>query len=224
MTEKTNTVNVYVLTIFQEMGDVFVDAVGGPDVRIADRNVHFEVLAGDPRVNPAWKDDLNRASALVILIRFMDIISMDKIKAIYKSIPDELGLPISILLFREEGESDFKMSCGACGQKLWVRDQDAGKRGRCPNCKKSFPLPAQEAHLREQLDLDETLLVSRVNKNLAACQVAVAALLSQVKRGVGGHHGEVKEKGSFDPSVLKQTTMRIQLSPGEAKPSNPPEE
>lgn len=212
MSDNANTINVHVLTIFQEMGDVFVESVGGSDVRIGDRRVHFEVLAGDPRVNPSWKDDLARAGALILLVRFMDIISMDKVKAIFRSIPPELGLPTAIVLFREEGEADFKISCGACGQKLWVRDTDAGKRGRCPNCKKSFPLPSQDEHLRSQLEIPASVLVSRVNKNMAACQVAVAALLGQVRRPGSGAPVRAATDEAFDPDILKQTTMRIQLS------------
>lgn len=215
MVENTNKVNVYVLTILEEMGEAFVESTGGQDLRIADRNVHFEVLAGDPRVNPSWQEHITQAGAIVLLVRFMDIISMDKMKAIHNSIPEELDLPISVILFREEGEADFKISCNSCGQKLWVRDQDGGKRGRCPNCKKSFDLPSQEDHLKAQLELPESVIAARVNKNIAACQVAIAALLGQVRGLAGGEPGIASDKDEFDPDVLKQTTMRIQLSSGD---------
>ena len=208
--------DVLVLCIYQEMGETFVQAAGaakpGPDADIDfdGRAVHLEVLAGDPRVNPSWEERIKDAHGLIMLVRFMDVISMDKVKAIYRSIPSDPALPLTVLLFREDGETDFKMSCAACGQKLWVRDQDVGKRGRCPNCKRAFRLPGQDEHLKAQLlvpDATPVLIVDRGNGG--SCRDAVSGLLGRLSGDIAP--GE----DSFDPNVLKQTTMRIQVSPGD---------
>jgi len=205
----TPATEILVLCVYQEMGETFLQAVkADPGSHTADLNgahVHFSILAGDPRVNPGWEESVRKASALMLLVRFMDVISMDKVKAIYRHLPADQSLPMVVVLFREEGESDFKMSCPACGQKLWVRDQDVGKRGRCPNCKRPFRLPAQEEHLKAQLLLPDAMQILVVDRgDLDSCRNSVARLLQQASAGITDK--------TFDPDVLKQTTMRIQVS------------
>jgi hypothetical protein len=202
--------------MYQEMGESFVqtldaDASGGQGrVEVGDVAVQLDVLAGDPRVNAAWEDQIGKAQGLILLVRFMDVISMDKIRAIFRSIPADLDVPMAIVLFREQGEGDFKMSCAACGQKLWVRDQDVGKRGRCPNCKRAFRLPAQDEHLKSQLLIPDAIPVVTVDHgNPTSSITAMTGLVGKM----GGELAAGKE--TFDPDVLKQTTMRIHLSTGD---------
>ena len=64
-------------------------------------------------------------------------ISLEKVKAIYTHLSAHEA-PQNVLIARADGEGDFKMSCPSCAQKLWVRDSDVDKRGRCPSCKKAF--------------------------------------------------------------------------------------
>lgn len=209
-------VDILVLCMYQEMGETFVQTVapgasgGIGNVTLNGHTVHLEVLAGDPRVNPSWEERIKKANGLILLVRFMDVISMDKVKAIYRSIPAEPPLPLSILLFREEGETDFKMSCAACGQKLWVRDQDIGKRGRCPNCKRAFRLPAQDEHLKAQLLIPDAVTVTAVDRGTPkTCRDAIATLTERLTGDI------IAGEKAFDPNVLKQTTMRIQVSSGD---------
>ena len=90
---------------------------------------------------------------------------------------------MAVILFREEGEIDFKMSCPACGQKLWVRDTDVGKRGRCPNCKKAFKLPSQAGHLKSQLMLPDAVpALTVVRGKAASCRGALASLIAYLRR------------------------------------------
>jgi predicted RNA-binding Zn-ribbon protein involved in translation (DUF1610 family) len=213
--EAGNSVDILLLCTSQEMGESFIQAVSGSpsatgQVDINQQPVQMSVLAGDPRVNPAWDETIRKARGLLMLVRFMDVISMDKVKAIFRQLPNEQPAPLVVVLFREEGESDFKISCPACGQKLWVRDSDVGKRGRCPNCKRAFRLPGQDEHLKTQLLLPDAVPVVTVDRsNRNSCRGAVGKLVERLTGDI------VPPEESFDPNVLKQTTMRIQVSPGD---------
>jgi hypothetical protein len=217
MTEKAKAKpEILILCSHQEMGDTFIQTAcpggegGAGKMELNGHTVQMAVLAGDPRVNPSWEERIAGAAGLMLLVRFMDVISMDKVKAIYRSIPADREAPMVVVLFREEGESDFKMSCAACGQKLWVRDQDVGKRGRCPNCKRAFRLPAQDEHLKAQLLIPDAISVLMVDRGSAeTCREAVKKLAE-------GFSGDlVASEEVFDPNVLKQQTMRIQVTTGD---------
>ncbi len=208
----TNQVTILALTIHEEMGEKFVkDICGSGNTKtIGYCQVAFDVLAGDPRLNAAWDETVKKANGVVILTRFLDVISLDKIKAIYRRLPAESDLAMAILIIRENDESDFKMSCPVCGQKLWVRDNDAGKRGRCPNCKKAFTLPDQTSLLRAQLALPDSIDVLRVigGKGESA-QAAIEQLLKHIQGGL------IETDFGMDQDVLKQSTIRVQINPDE---------
>lgn len=210
------SVTLLVLSVYQEMGETFFQAIGlapGGALTLRNQTVNLHILAGDPRVNPSWDETVKKANLVAILIRFMDIIALDKVKAIYRRLPRESSVPMGFLVLREEGEIDFKMSCPSCGQKLWVRDSDIGKRGRCPNCKRAFKLPSQVSHLRSQLTLPDAVpVLSVVRGNPESCRVVLGNLLDYL----GGEI--VTTGGAFDPEVLKQTTVRIQVSENETPP------
>lgn len=209
-TKDPSQTTLLALSVHQEMGESFAkDVTGGAEAaKLAGHSVAVEILSGDPRLNAAWDDSIHNADGIALLIRFMDVISMDKIKAIYRRIPSEDGTPLVTIIIRENSESDFKMSCPVCGQKLWVRDSDAGKRGRCPNCKKAFTLPDQVSHVRSQLTLPDSVPVVRVNSGQP--ESAVAAVEGLLK-AVGG--GLIEPPEDIDQAVLKQSTMRVSVSP-----------
>lgn len=207
-----NKVNVLVLCIHPEIGETFLQSVceGGSgtsgETIVENRPVHLEVLAGDPRMTPNWDETVRQADAVILLVRFLDVISLDKIRAIYRRLPSERTAPMAVVLFREEGEIDFKMSCPACGQKLWVRDTDVGKRGRCPNCKKAFKLPSQAGHLKAQLMLPDAVpAITVVRGKAASCRGAIASLLAYLKGAI------VPEAVKIDQETLKKTTVRVQV-------------
>jgi predicted RNA-binding Zn-ribbon protein involved in translation (DUF1610 family) len=206
-------VNILVLCIHSELGETFLQSVcngaigSSGDTIIENRLVHLDVLAGDPRMIPAWDEAVKKADAIAMLVRFIDVISLDKIRAIYRRIPSERAVPMSVILFREDSEIDFKMSCPACGQKLWVRDSDAGKRGRCPNCKKAFKLPSQAGHLKSQLMLPDAVLAMTVIRGKPApCRGALASLMSYLNGAI------VSRTEGLDPETLKKATVRVQIS------------
>lgn len=210
-------VSVLILCIHPELGETFLQSVctgaagtSGETV-IENKAVHLEVLAGDPRLTPAWDETIKKADAVALLIRFFDVISLDKIRAIYRRLPSERSAPMAVIFFREEGEIDFKMSCPACGQKLWVRDSDVGKRGRCPNCKKAFKLPSQAGHLKGQLMLPDAVpALTAVRGKGASCRGALGSLLSYLAGTI------VPQAASLDQETLKKTTVRVQIQDTES--------
>lgn len=209
-TQDSSSTKILVLSVHQEMGEAFVkDATGGSGAsKLGGVDFSMDILSGDPRLNAAWDDSIKNASGIALLIRFMDVISMDKIKAIYRRIPEEESKPLTTVIVRENGEQDFKMSCPVCGQKLWVRDSDAGKRGRCPNCKKGFTLPDQVSHVRSQLALPDSIPVVRVNSGQPdTVKGAIGGLLE----AIGG--GLIEAPEGVDQEVLKQSTMRVSVNP-----------
>lgn len=208
-TDTPKKIGLIALSVHQEMGENFVkDLCGtGNSKQVGAREISLDVLAGDPRLNAAWDDEVKNAGGVLVLARFLDVISLDKIKAIYRRLPSERTLPIAVLVVREKDETDFKMSCPVCGQKLWVRDSDANKRGRCPNCKKAFTLPDQIDHLRAQLALPDSVPALRViSGDSASAEKAVQTLLNQLDSGL-------IESPQMDQNVLKQSTIRVQINP-----------
>ncbi len=190
------------------MGEQFAKALTGgqPHATIGGQQVVVDVLSGDPRLNAGWDEATNQAGIMLLLVRFLDVISLDKVKAIYRRLPTDSGAPLAVMIVREQGESDFKMSCPVCGQKLWVRDSDVGKKGRCPNCKKAFNLPDQVGHLRAQLALPDSVPVLRMaSGDAAAAKEAVEKLLQSAKGGL-------IDAPDIDQEVLKQSTMRVNIN------------
>ncbi len=208
-----NQVTLLALSVHQEMGEDFVHAACGAKENVCQVGAHqveLDVLAGDPRLNAAWDDTLKRADGVLILARFLDVISLDKVKSIYRRLPGERPLGLAMVIVRENEEADFKMSCPVCGQKLWVRDSDAGKRGRCPNCKKAFTLPDQVRHLRAQLALPDSIPVLRIKSgDQASAREALENLLAQLAEGL-------QDVPGMDENVLKQSTIRVQVNADDA--------
>lgn len=136
-------------------------ADGSPAIaRFSDTELRFVVA------DPSEPDALAaEADAMVGLVRHVDVLSLQQMDESLRGASKPKALPSAVLVYRNENESDFKMSCPFCGQKLWVRDADVDKRGRCPHCRKSFTLPNQEDHVRASLRLPKGVPVLRVMRN-----------------------------------------------------------
>lgn len=208
-----DTLSILLLCSSQELGEQFVKNTC-PDA--ADRSgacslgnlrLRLDVLAGDPKINPYWHDHVADADALVILARHLDMLSMDQLKGIYRSLPLDTSIPpLAFFLVRDAGEKDFKMSCLDCGQKLWVRDYDVGKTGRCPSCRQAFHIAAQSDYLRRQLALPDNLPVEQVE--LGDNPTAMDALERLILRIDGTRIGE---ETSMNQAAMKRSTIRIQI-------------
>ena len=190
-----------VITLDRMTGQLFVDTVCGGanlvDVRLDGVTVRLHLLVYEPGHEAALEEALVRCDAAALLVQHIDAVSIESLKAAYRLMPSEHRLPTAILLLREHGKLEFKMSCPTSGQKLWVRDEDTGRPGRCPHCKKSFVLPAQSAHLKSVLMLPDAVpLVTVAQGNAGSCRGPIAALA---------------ERARHRAQVLMSATMRVQV-------------
>lgn len=143
--------------------------------------------------------EIEKSDALVLLVRFVDGETLDQVRAALGRLPVASVRTLNVLLCRNAGESEFKMSCPKCGQKLMIRDALAFKRVACPNCKKGFTVPGQADLLHEQLMISSMRTIRKVTiGDAASCLQALGALTWQVH--------------SLD-EASKSSTMRIDLPP-----------
>ena len=205
-------ISILVLSLHSDMGADFVQTVcpdassGSGRALIDGQHFNLDVFAGNPTDSPEWKSKIESADVVVLQVRFMDAVSLDRMKTMCKHLPAETPMPMAVFLLRESEEVDFKMSCSSCGQKLWVRDSDEGKRGRCPNCKKAFRLPAQAHHTKVELGLSDTVSVTRVIRgDPTSCRGA----LSNLKVHIGGKMFAMDNL--VDPEILHRPTVRIEV-------------
>ena len=211
--ETAENLSILIAAIHEELAETYLQsvctgAVGlEGDTVVENHPVRLEAVAEDSRSISDLEQKTKDAQAAALVVRFLDVISIDKIKHLYHVLTTSVAsLPLAVMLFREEGELDFKISCPACGQKLWVRDVDYGKGGRCPNCKKGFKLPSQSGHIREQLDLPEsTPVMTVVRGNTSSCRGSLGALVASacnVAASVEEH---------YQRDTLRQQTVDVQL-------------
>jgi DNA-directed RNA polymerase subunit RPC12/RpoP len=209
------TVKFLALCSSRDLGDLLVrracaEPMEGWGMRQVDgQEVRLETLAGDPRQNPYWHHHVRDAQALIVLARFMDILSMDGLKILYRSLPLDSSIPpLVFFVLREQGEADYKLSCQECGQKLWVRDEDVGKAGRCPNCRTAFKIPAQLDFLREQLALPDNLPVEAV---VLEDSEDLNGALRRLMRRVDAYVKPTKTAAEMQADIMKRSTIRIQI-------------
>jgi hypothetical protein len=109
-------------------------------------------------------------------------------------------------MLRDKGEVDFKISCPSCGQKLWLRDTDIAKRGRCPNCTKPFVILSQGDHLKSQLILPDKVEAFKVTRsNPESFQAALIKLFGGMPAGIKPADLSVNDE------ALSNATVRIQI-------------
>lgn len=207
--EKKDKCNAMILSIYHDLAEAFVETVVGgstTEANIADRMIHFNIVAGDPIQYPTWDDHVNGADVIIFIARFLDVHSIEKIKNIYRYLPSEFTNPIGIFLLRDKGEIDFKISCPACGQKLWLRDTDVSKRGRCPNCKKPFVILSQLEYLKSQLMLPDAVMINYVVRQDAdSGRAAIEKLLDSSPVGIRPMNSATTVE------ALSNATVRIQI-------------
>ena len=194
--------HILAISLDLDMARAFVLATCGGlnpgQVQIGSAMVRFETSDHPPLPAPVGEVHAKKIDAILLLVRMLDSLSMDRIKDIYRNLPSEKVTPLSVVVCRETAESEFKISCPACGQKLWVRDADVGRRGRCPQCKKAFTLPSQANHLKSQLLLPDSVnIVNVALNNPSSCRGIVAGILERV---------------TALEQLNKSSTVRVQLS------------
>ena len=114
-----------------------------------------ERLEGEVRVGQgaAQPTELAQVGAVSFVVRYLDALSLESARTAYLSVPRNRQTPLGFVVYREAGKDAFKMSCPHCNQKLWIKDANIGRRGRCPNCKKAFDIPQPAELLRNYLGL-----------------------------------------------------------------------
>lgn len=200
--------SILVISLDLDMARMFVQSVCGPGATpaqtvVGNETIFFETSDHPPLPMQVADAAPRRADGILLLVRMLDSLSIDRVKDIYRNLPSDKVTPLSIVICREMGEVEFKISCPACGQKLWVRDADVGRRGRCPQCKKAFVLPSQANHLKSQLLLPDAVhIVNVILSHGSSCRGVVAGVLERV---------DALEQ------VSKASTVRVQVTDVERK-------
>lgn len=198
-------VQIAVITVDAAVGEKFVATVCGAagNTLAADgETVQLRLLLYRPTHEEEIARGISECDGVALLVGNIDALSLENLRASYRLLPNDYALPAAILILREQGKLEFKMSCPTCGQKLWVRDEDRGRNGRCPHCKKTFVLPAQTAHLKSVLMTPETIpLITVLEGNVGSSRGPIASLAERARR-----HAQ----------ALKSATMRVQLADGAA--------
>jgi len=202
-------INALVLSIYQELAEAFFEPLESDpnhELTLDNFQISFDLVAGDPGQDPTFEEHIAKANAIAIIARFLDVLSLDKIKMIYRHLPNDLNVPLAIFLLRDKGEVDFKISCPSCGQKLWLRDTDITKRGRCPNCKKPFVILSQGDHLKSQLMLPENVpIIKLIRNDMESFRSAIAKLLGTLSIGIKPMTRDMADE------ALKNATVRVQI-------------
>ncbi len=154
--------------------------------------VHMEALVQE---NGAAR--LGEADFCLLLVQFLDVMTLDRIRELVRSLPSQATHAMHVLICRKAGDTDYKISCTKCGQKLLVRDAMAMRRVRCPHCQDFFQVPGQVDLIRAELLLPANRLVRKVILGDAeSCRQALESVI--------GHYRE-------RATAAKNTTMRLDL-------------
>ncbi|MCS6772308.1 MAG: hypothetical protein NZ740_09840 [Kiritimatiellae bacterium] len=212
MTENSSSsrprVAIAIVSIDSAVGGRFIDTVcggKGNEFVAEDRIIELRLIHYRPEEEGALIRQVLDCDAAALLVNHIDAISLENLKGAYRMLPAESALPLSILIVRAQGQMEFKMSCPACGQKLWVRDVDSGRKGRCPHCRKTFVLPSQTAHLKSTLMTPEMVpLITVTEGHVSKCQ---------------GPISELAARACLQAQVLKSSTLRVQVEDSEPSSS-----
>lgn len=158
----------------------------GPATQLAqppDILVRLRLQAGEV-VDPApWRASIGGADLMGFYGHHLDTQSVASLRAIFELCKEKKSAPLHMLLCRSGEAGEFKIGCPHCGQKMWVREGDADKRGRCPTCQKGFPVPHAVKELKQRLGLPDLTPITPVT--LGHPVAAHAALMAILRPVVG---------------------------------------
>lgn len=197
---------ILIISLYHDLVEDLISPEKSNELMIGNHRVEIDVFTEDPSQDSSFGEHVAKAQAIAIVVRFLDVLSLDKIRNIYHQLSLAGSIPTAIFYLRDKGELDFKISCPSCGQKLWLRDTDIGKRGRCPNCSKPFFILSQADHLKTQLLLPENLpCVKVLRKDNDSFRAAVGKLLENVASGITPANADI------NLDALNHATVRIQI-------------
>ena len=140
--------------------------------------VYFDRAGGG---EAAMLSSLAIADGVIVLLRHVDPDSLQATRKILASLP-AANLPRLFVVARAAVETEIKMGCPACAQKLRVECAEAGRSARCPRCEFTFRIPSAEAVLRTGLPLDAGVPVrTAILGHSESCRAAVHPLVAQIR-------------------------------------------
>lgn len=144
---------------------------------------------------------LKDADRAVVLVHHIDLISVEGLRPVNEHLKSKSDIPYLWVLLKLEDESEFKISCIECGQKILIPDGRKDANARCPKCKKAFTIPGREEHLRLVMGFEDY-------SNIFAVEEASPETFERVIDRL------VKEDAAAKPSEDKQTKIRIRKRAG----------
>ncbi len=199
--------SICLLTLDTVAGKALVNTVcgmgGGPETELDGIPVHLDLHHYEAEREAELVAAVNAADAVALMVHHVDAPSLERLKQAFRILPSVHKVPVALLMVREASKMEFKMVCPNCSQKLWVRDEDQGRIGRCPHCKNTFVLPAQGAFIKRQLTLPASFPVTMVIiGNPGACRGPLTNLAAQAK---------------LRAQVMKSSTMPLSINPVQAQ-------
>ena len=195
---------IRVLSSQAELGSAFLHAVAPTEVGTGSASAEIDGQPFDLTISADADGGAEAAPSpdgVVLTVRYLDGASLKNLKAQLNALVGSPAVPIAAAMLRNEGESEFKISCCSCGQKLWVRDQDEGKRGRCPNCRKAFTLPSQESYLRNALQLSDA---APIRKGTMGDESDCRHVLSELATHIMTHApSRSRDQGDEDIEIIR---------------------
>lgn len=184
---------------------------GGPtecfELEHPDGPLTIEALDGDTVFGDGLRNRLATAAGVIVVTQHGDAASVEELRRLVARMPEADSLPVCHALHREPGRMEFKISCGHCGQKLWVADAHEGRPGRCPGCKQTFLIPSQQRHIAAALQLAAETPVRILSLGDAAGAVALvndlAALLAAQEDESHAQQMNTTMRIVIDPSALR---------------------
>ena len=160
-------------------------------------DVYLEPFLPEAIGQEAAQGRLREMDFCLLLVKHLDAITLDSIRDLMRSLPSAATHNLHVLICRQTGEIEYKISCTKCGQKLLVRDAMAMRRARCPHCQDFFQVPGQADLVRAELLIPSNRLVRKVMlEDPASGRQALEAIIS--------HH-------SARSTAAKSSTMRLDL-------------
>lgn len=160
-------------------------------------DVYLEPFAPDVLTQEGTQSRLREMDFCLLLVKFLDALTLDAIRDLIRALPSNASHSLHVLICRQSGESEYKISCTKCGQKLMVRDAMAMRRARCPHCQDFFQVPGQADLVRAELLVPANRLVRKIMLDDQASGL-------QALEAVISHH-------AIRANAAKSTTMRLDL-------------
>ncbi len=181
---------------------------GGVASGVVDVGAHHVYLEAVTIVTPddvGWKGRLRQADAAVVLVHFLDQRLLEGASRLIRE-ATMAGVPAGVFIYRAQSERQFKISCDHCGQKLWVLEEEIGRRGRCAACRQPIAIVSPAERVRSRMQLPDAVpVLNVVEQNAALCRGALANLLVRIGAP------NVPETPASSREFLKRATVPIQI-------------